>query len=393
MMARFSVYLVLLLVSGAALVNGVARDPGYVLVAWGSWQIETSVWLTLGTLGISLGVVWLVQRALSSTFHLPAMVTRWMGGRSERGAQQHAEKGLVAFFEGRWEAAEKTLRKSLPADQRRLLQSLFAVLATHRRGQRQRALVLLDQLESENKVPQDLVSMVRAECHIEAGEWPLAAGSLDALSPAATAVPRVQKLRAELAYARGDWSTVIELLPALRAAYLLSEGVLTVWEQAAWAGVMTQDDLSASALVSLWKRAPEAQKSSGSELWTALIDGLRRQSEWGALTKALQGRLDQYCEPTSLAAIAVLPKDHAKKLKKSMKRWVSEDPQSGCYAALAMIAQYENDPGESEAMWREACKCKPSVESVLRWAKWCREQGNNDQAAALEADAIALLRQ
>jgi len=208
MMARFSVYLVLLLVSGAALVNGVARDPGYVLVAWGSWQIETSVWLTLGTLGISLGVVWLVQRALSSTFHLPAMVTRWMGGRSERGAQQHAEKGLVAFFEGRWEAAEKTLRKSLPADQRRLLQSLFAVLATHRRGQRQRALVLLDQLESENKVPQDLVSMVRAECHIEAGEWPLAAGSLDALSPAATAVPRVQKLRAELAYARGDWSTV-----------------------------------------------------------------------------------------------------------------------------------------------------------------------------------------
>ena len=209
MMARFSVYLVLLLVSGAALVNGVARDPGYVLVAWGSWQIETSVWLALGTLGISLGVVWLLQRALSSTFHLPVMATRWMGGRSDRGAQQHAEKGLVAFFEGRWEAAEKTLRKSLPADQRLLLQSLFAVLATHRRGQRQRALVLLDQLENENKVPQDLVSMVRAECHIEANEWLLAARSLDALSPAATAVPRVQKLRAELAYARGDWSTVV----------------------------------------------------------------------------------------------------------------------------------------------------------------------------------------
>ena len=40
-MVRFSVYLVLLLVSGAALVNGVASDAGYVLVAWGSWQVET----------------------------------------------------------------------------------------------------------------------------------------------------------------------------------------------------------------------------------------------------------------------------------------------------------------------------------------------------------------
>jgi HemY protein len=391
-MARLSVYLVLLLVSGAALVNGVARDPGYVLVAWGSWQIETSVWLALATLCISLGLVWLVQRALSSTLHVPAVLTRWMGGRSERGAQQHAEKGLVSFFEGRWAAAEKTLRKSLPADQRSLLQSLFAVLATHRHGQRQRALALLDRLESESKVPQDLVSMVRAECHIEANEWPLAARSLDALSPAATATPRVQKLRAELAYARGDWSTVIDLLPALRAAYLLSEGVLTVWEQAAWAGAMTQDGLSASALWSLWQRAPEAQKSSGSELWTTLVRRLQMQSEWSALTKALQGRFDQYCEPASLAAIAALPPDHTKKLKKPMKRWVSEDPQSGGYAALAMIAQHGNDPGESEAMWRKACECKPPVESVLGWAKWCREQGKNDQAAVLEAAVIASLQ-
>jgi HemY protein len=392
-MARFSVYLVLLLVSGAAVVNGVASDPGYVLVAWGSWQVETSVWLALGTLCISLGVVWLLQRALSSTLHVPAVLTRWMGGRSDRGAQQHAEKGLVAFFEGRWEAAERALRKNLPADQRRLLQSLFAVLATHRRGHRERALALLDQLESEHAVPQDLVSMVRAECHIEANEWPLAARSLDALSPAATATPRAQKLRAELAYARGDWLTVIELLPALRAVYLLSEGVLTVWEKAAWAGAMTQDDLSASALWSLWKRAPETQKSLGSGLWSTLIDRLRLQSEWGALTKALQGRFDQYCEPASLAAIAVLPRDHAKKLKKPMKRWVSEDPQSGGYAALAMIAQHDNDPDESEAMWRKACECEPSVEAVQRWAKWCREQGNQDQAAVLEADAIALLQQ
>ena len=42
-MVRFSVYLVLLLVSGAALVNGVASDAGYVLVAWGSWQVESEV--------------------------------------------------------------------------------------------------------------------------------------------------------------------------------------------------------------------------------------------------------------------------------------------------------------------------------------------------------------
>ena len=391
-MARFSVYLVLLLVSGAALVNGVASDPGYVLVAWGSWQVETSVWLALGTLCISVGLAWLLQRALSSTLHVPVALTRWLGGRSERGAQQHAEKGLVAFFEGRWEVAEKSLRKSLPADQRSLLQSLFAVLATHRHGQRQRALALLDQLEGDSKMPQHLVSIVRAECHIEAKEWSLAERSLDALSPAATSIPRVQKLRAELTYARGDWPSLIELLPALKAVYLLPEAVLAAWEKAAWVGVMTQDNLSASALGSLWKRAPETEKSSGSELWTSLIEQLRLQSEWGALTKALQGRFDQYCEPASLAAIAVLPRDHVKKLKKSVKRWEGNDLQSGGYAALAMIAHHDDDPGESEAMWRKACERSPSVHSMLGWAKWCRDHGNSDQAAVLEGDAVALLK-
>jgi len=30
---------------------------------------------------------------------------------------------------------------------------------------------------------------------------------------------------------------------------------------------------------------------------------------------------------------------------------------------------------------------------MLGWAKWCRDHGNNDQAAVLEADAVALLKQ
>lgn len=392
-MTRFSVYLVLLLVAGAALVNGVARDPGYLLVAWGSWQVETSVWLALGTLCIGIGLLWLLQRVLRSTLHVPAVLTRWLGGRSERGAQQHAEKGLVAFFEGRWEVAERTLRKRLPADQRGVLQSLFAVLATHRSGQPQRALALLDQLEGDDKVPQDVLSIVRAECHVEAAEWHLAAQSLDALSPGAAGTPRVKMLRAELAYARGDWPAVIDVLPTLRGAHLLSEGVAAVWERDAWAGVMTQDDSDASTLLSLWKRAPAAQKSAGSELWTTLIDRLRQQAAWGVLTKALQERFENYCEPASLTAIAVLPEDAIKKLKKSMKRWCSEDQQSGCYAALAMIAHCEDDMTESDALWREACQCQPSVEAVLGWAKWCRDRGNSEQAARLEADALALLRQ
>ena len=53
-MARFSLYLVCGLVLGAVLVNAISQDRGYLLVTWGDWQLETSVWLALSALLLSL---------------------------------------------------------------------------------------------------------------------------------------------------------------------------------------------------------------------------------------------------------------------------------------------------------------------------------------------------
>jgi hypothetical protein len=40
-MARMSLYLVLSLFAGAILVNTIVQDPGYLLMTWGDWQVET----------------------------------------------------------------------------------------------------------------------------------------------------------------------------------------------------------------------------------------------------------------------------------------------------------------------------------------------------------------
>ena len=55
-MVRFSLYLVCGLVLGAVLVNAISQEPGYLLVTWGDWQLETSVWLALSALMLSIGI-------------------------------------------------------------------------------------------------------------------------------------------------------------------------------------------------------------------------------------------------------------------------------------------------------------------------------------------------
>ena len=160
-MARFSLYLVVGLIGGALLVNAIARDPGYILLTWGEWQIETSVWFALAGLAVaSLAVIGL-SRILRSTLRLPGALRRWLGLRSARGAQRRADKGFTAFFEGRWETAEKALRKAAVAEHT-LLHPLYAALAASRRGQYERALALLDEAEANASAPSSMILTVRA---------------------------------------------------------------------------------------------------------------------------------------------------------------------------------------------------------------------------------------
>ena len=138
-MARFSLYLVCGLVLGAVLVNAISLDPGYLLVTWGDWQIETSVWLSLSALLLSLVLLWLVFRALRSTLRMPRALRRWLGLRSTRVALRRADQGFAAFFEGHWDVAEEALKKFGAPDGQRLLHPLYAALAALRRGESARA--------------------------------------------------------------------------------------------------------------------------------------------------------------------------------------------------------------------------------------------------------------
>ena len=146
-MARFSLYLVCGLVLGAVLVNAISQDPGYLLVTWGDWQVETSVWLALSALVLSLVLLWFVLRVLRTTLRVPRALRRWFGMRSARGAQRRADKGFTAFFEGQWDVAEKALKKGGAPDEQTILHPLYAALAALHLGKTDRALKLLDAAE------------------------------------------------------------------------------------------------------------------------------------------------------------------------------------------------------------------------------------------------------
>ena len=398
-MARFSLYLVCGLVLGAVLVNAISQDPGYLLVTWGDWQLETSVWLALSALLLSLVLLWFILRALRTTLKVPRALRRWLGLRSARGAQRRADKGFAAFFEGHWDVAEKALKKGGAPDEQTLLHPLYAALAALHRGESARALALLEQAETEGLAPISLITLARAECHLKAGATNEAERSLEQLSASERKTPRAKALRAELAYLQRDWQLLIELLPDVRRAGTAPNDQISVWERESWNALLSEADDAASTAVSVWKRAPESLKAPGQPLWPALLDILRReaqadalQAQADALQKVLQERLQQHCEPATLEAVNGLPDKQLLKMKKAIRCWRDEDSEGRCHAVLARIARIEGDAEAEAGLWADAHARHPSASHAAGWADCLRHQGKEAEASALEAEALAALR-
>ena len=109
-MARISLYLTLGLIVGGLLVNAIARDPGYLQLAWGDWQIETSVWLALAAFILGCVLLWMAIRFFGSIFR--ATEAKRLVWRAFAAALNARLIRVAAFYEGRWEVAEKALRKT-----------------------------------------------------------------------------------------------------------------------------------------------------------------------------------------------------------------------------------------------------------------------------------------
>ena len=398
-MARFSLYLVCGLVLGAVLVNAISQDPGYLLLTWGDYQVETSVWLALSALALSLVLLWFVLRVLRTTLRVPRALRRWFGIRSARGAQRRADKGFAAFFEGQWDVAEKALKKGGALDEQTILHPLYAALAALHRGESSRALTLLEQAETEGLAPASLITLVRAECHLKAGATDEAERSLEQLSASDRKTPRAKALRAELAFLQRDWQPLTDLLPDVRRAGTVPESQIQVWERDGWMGLLSQADDAPSAALSVWKRAPDGLKAPGQPLWPALLDILRQdaqadalQAQADVLQKTLQERLQRHCESVSLEAMKGLPDKQLLKMKKALQRWRDEDSSGRCHAALACIARIEGDAEVEAALWADAHARYPSASHAAGWADCLRRQGKESEASALEAEALAALR-
>ena len=172
-----------LLLALVALVGSVAialvalPDPGYVLLGYGKYSIETS----LLAFTVLVGLVFLGLRALASVWRVPVHVQRWGRRRRSRRLQQWFDDSTLDLVEGRYERAERRLARLLKSGQAPLQAYFSAAQAAGHLGADERRDAYLEL--ARQRLPQAEISVLvnMAELQLAGGQSEQAQTTLTSL--------------------------------------------------------------------------------------------------------------------------------------------------------------------------------------------------------------------
>lgn len=197
------------------------RDPGYVLMAYDVWTVETS--LSLFVIAVVAGylVLYLLLRSLRGLLHMPGRVRSWRRGRRRERARAAYDRGMLALSEGHWKKAERRLLRQVRGADVPMLNYLGAARAAQHMGETERRDRYLH-LAHETAPSTDLaVSLTQAELQIANHQLEQALATLTHLRGQEPNNTYVLGLLVRLYRELRDWSHLRDLLPDLRRQQVL----------------------------------------------------------------------------------------------------------------------------------------------------------------------------
>lgn len=206
-----------LLVLVAALVLGgvvgvlMARDPGYVLLAYQDVAVETSLWFALALLAAVFAGLYLLIRLLVRLGRSPGSLQGWQQRRRAVAARAQTDRGLLLLAEGRFQEARKLLAGAAHRVDEPLVNYLYAARAAQELGDVQGRDDLLRAAHESQPQERFVVGLTQAELQHAAGQWEQCLATLLQLRPQASHNARVLVLLADCYRQLGDWQAVTDL--------------------------------------------------------------------------------------------------------------------------------------------------------------------------------------
>jgi HemY protein len=235
-------------------------DPGYVLIGYGNYSIETTLIVFL----VVMGVAYLLLRALAGLWQVPGRVRHWGHRRHDRQFLALYNEAVMELVDGRIERAERRFGRLSRFPEAPLEVYLSAARAANRLDAGNRRDAYLQLALHRHPQAEIAIALVQTELLLAQAQLEQAQTTLARLQDMAPHSSEVLRLRMHLYLKQQDWQHLRDLLPELKRSRTLGPDQL---EQLA-VRVYREEILAhgetgnVEALKSGWKNLPPAVQAN-----------------------------------------------------------------------------------------------------------------------------------
>ncbi|GIU04201.1 heme biosynthesis HemY N-terminal domain-containing protein [Shewanella glacialipiscicola] len=372
--------LLLIVLIGLCISPWLVGNTGYVYIAAGDYQIETSLVFGIIALIIFYAVFqileWIVITAINLMLRSRFIPHHWR----RRSAKKHTLMGALALAEEDWPAAERAMIKG--ADNGEL--PALNLLAAARAAQYQQKIAERDQYlnrAAAQPLAANAVTTTRTRYLLKQGELTLARVELDKLSPTSKSKAPVLKLALELHQAQEDWDALKLLLPILKKRQILDDTQLNELNIATHSALLQAATIKGEeALEQCWQWLPRSERNQ-SQFLAIYAMGLCRFNRKDQAMKLLSKKLRSSPEPTLLQAIPEITTAQDTEIRKELLKYeVTHENNADYQTCLAKLYQQTRDMKEAKICWQNVCRLEPTKASWLALARIQEQLGEQSNA-------------
>lgn len=358
------------------------NDPGYVLIGFGHWSMETS--LTVFTVGLVLGFF-----ALYSFFRLLGVLMRLPGKMSKRRrtikfnrSQDALINGLFDVADGNWESAEKVLIKHAASSGTPLLHYLIAARAAQSRGaldKRDEYLKQATELSSDNNLT---VGLTQAELLMSEQQFEPALETLVKLQSINPDNVRVLAMMHQAYQKIEDWEGLSRLLPSLQQNKVLLETEAKLLQTKAYGSLLKKaaDQNDVAAMQACWDEIPESSKALPG-IANIYFSSMIAMGAGKAVENDIIKQLGKYWDATSLELYASIESDNNERHLQTAEQWLAVYPNDPVLLkVLGKLARQVDQKEKAEQYLLKSLNIESSVGVCQILGEILLEKGDTEKA-------------
>lgn len=364
---------------------------GYVLVAIAGYTIEMPFFIALF---INIGfffVLFFLFSIVRMLLHTRRNMVGWATNQRRQRGLNRTTQGLVAFVEGRWDFARKSLDKAAENSSTPLVNYLFAARASSAIGDAKAVDGFLKQAELSTEGADVAIGLTQAELQLQNKQYEQALATLLRVKKQVSNHPVVLNLLVKVYTELSDWQSLLKLLPALRHGAKSEKDVANLEQYACnELLVLAGKHGSEGALTDCWKQLPSSARKR-SVIVACYAEQLIALGELELAESVLRTQLHRHYDTQLIEVYGrTVGEKPEKQLAYAEKLAKSNPDEVEVFIALARIARRMNLPEQAGKYYENSLAINASPSAYAELAALYASQGDYKKSAELYSEGAKL---